>query len=232
MFAPHSSRTSISLESHRESRMSRTRVAIADDHPVVREGLKRIISECADLEVVGEAASQDDVEALCLAQRPDVLLLDISMPGPGFLEVLRRLRARGPKPAVVVLSMYAEAAFACRAVEAGAWGYLSKQDSSLALTTAIRRAAAGEVRSAGSRGSRAAPGGRSAAGGPLQDRLSPREFQLFLLLGRGHRVSEIARQLGLSPKTVSTHRARILEKTGLRSNAEIVRYVAATAMLD
>lgn len=212
--------------------MSRIRVAIADDHPIVREGLQRIVNACADLEVIAEVASGDDVVDTCVDLRPDVLLLDISMPGPGFLEVLRQLGQTDAGTAVLVLSMHPEETFASRALEAGAAGYLNKQRSVDALADAIRAVASGRTFFDGTVATRPAAEARYASQAAPESRLSPREFQIFLLLGSGMRVTEIASRLDLSPKTISTHRARILEKTRLKSNAAIVRYVAGQGLLD
>jgi DNA-binding NarL/FixJ family response regulator len=213
--------------------MSPIRVAIADDHPIVREGLQRVVNGCPDLEVVGEVTSGDDVLDLCARVRPDVLLLDISMPGPGFLEVLRTLRRTPSMPAVLVLSVHSGDVFAQRALEAGASGFLSKEQSPEALTNAIRTVAAGGSSLAGASGATTPVArGRDRQHLSPQSRLSPREFQVFLMLGRGMRVTEIAQALGLSPKTVSTHRSRILEKTRLGGNSAIVAYVSASRLLD
>lgn len=211
--------------------MRKTRVAIADDHPVVREGLRRIVSAFSDLEVVAEASDGQEALDLCDLVRPDVLLLDVSMPGPDFLEILRLLGRRTEKPAVLVLSVHAEEAFAPRALERGASGYLGKQCSPTTLADAIRRVAAGERVFSGSVLRTAERLGERAGGSLPHCLLSPREFQIFLMLGQGMRVADVAERLRLSPKTVSTHRARILAKTGFQDNRCIVRYVAASGLL-
>lgn len=209
-------------------------MVIADDHPIVRQGIRGILSGCEDIEVVGEVDDGAALEALCERLRPDVLLLDISMPGPGFFELLRNLELGAGGPAVLVFSMHAEATYAWQAIKAGARGYLSKPRSPELLPEAIRVVAAGEIfpSECGKPGREGAF--RSVDVDPLNlhSQLSPREFEVFLLLGEGMRVADIAARLGISPKTVSTHRTRILEKTRLGGNAAIVRYVASRGLLD
>lgn len=210
--------------------MRRIRIAVADDHPIVRQGIRGILEPCPDLEIAGEAASGDEVEELCDRLQPDVLLLDVSMPGRGFFEVLRALGRKPGGPAVLVFSMHTDSIYARRAFEAGAAGYLSKPRSLELLPKAIRAVAGGGTFSG------EYPGPETTGGAPDEraphSRLSSREFQIFLMLGEGMRVVEIAAKLGRSPKTVSTHRARILEKMKLDSNAAIVRYVNASGLLD
>ena len=207
------------------------RVAIADDHPVVRTGLRNIIDQSQGLQVVAEIESGDQVAPVCAQHRPHVLLLDASMPGPGLFAVLRGLR-EGGSPSVLVLSFRSEQAFAHRALAAGAMGYISKERPPTLLVEAIRAVARGETWMAAPE---AAAGSSvqspDSEGAPVDSRLSPREFEIFLMLGSGLRVADIASQLELSPKTVSTHRARILAKTGLETNAGIVSYVADAGLL-
>ena len=201
------------------------RVGIADDHPVVREGLKRILAECHDIEVIVEADDADGAVAACKSDKPDVLVMDLSMPGPGFPETLRRVRDAAPDVKVLVLSVHPEEHYASRTLEAGAAGYLTKDRSLDVLAHAIRAVDSGErylSDSAASRAEKKAP----------HETLSPREFEIFLLLGYGKTVRGIADLLNLSPKTVSTHRARILEKTDLAGNSAIIRYVVERDLLE
>jgi DNA-binding NarL/FixJ family response regulator len=198
------------------------RVFIADDHEIVREGLRRILAESSDIEVVGEAATFDELLAHLAEARPDVVILDVSMPGPGFLESLRQLVERGVR--VLVLSMHPESQFAARALKGGASAYLSKERTPDELIGAIHSVHAGRtyvtpslVRELGVSDGR--------GGGALpHEQLSEREFQVLLLLGAGRTVGEISRSLSLSPKTISTYRARILDKLDLHSTADLVRY--------
>lgn len=202
------------------------RVLVADDHPVVREGLRRIIERTGDLRLVGETGEADTLIDLCRSVTPNVVLLDVSMPGPGFLHTLRRFRNELPQVRVLVLSVHPERELATRALGAGAAGYVSKERAPDLLADAIRQAMEGTgYLSQSARGIR----GRELS---ITDRLSPREYEIFLMLGAGRTVSEIATILGLSPKTVSTHRARILEKSGLSSNAAIIRFAVANHLVE
>lgn len=190
------------------------RIMIADDHPVVRAGIVRLLEEASDLSVTCEA---EDGEALLrqVADAPaDVLLLDVSMPGPGFLETMHQLRARRPGLPVLVLSVHPDSEYAHRALEAGARGYVCKDRSPEELADAIRTVHRGDLY-------------RHAANGPTlpHDALSAREFQILCHIGSGIGVTEIATNLNLSPKTVSTYRSRLLAKLGLSNNADIMRYV-------
>lgn len=200
-------------------------VAIADDHPVVREGLQRIIADSKGMRLVGAVANGCEIVGMCQRVEPEVLLLDISMPGPGFLATLKEVNELLPKPRVLVLSVHAEEQFAIRCLQAGAAGYLTKDRSPEALGEAIRCVAKGERYISQPTAQKLAErlGGGDALA--IHERLSPREYEIFLFLGSGRSVSAIARELGLSPKTVSTHRARMLAKTKLSSNAEIIRFV-------
>ncbi len=205
---------------------SQLRILIADDHPVVREGLSRIIERNEDMVLVGETGHADALVELCRSTRPDVVLLDVSMPGPGFLHTLRSLRSELPGIRILVLSVHPAVELASRAMQAGASGYISKEHAPEVLAEAIRQVTAGQPYP-----SPPAPDdGEPRASVTRQ--LSPREYEIFLMLGAGHSVSEIATLLDLSPKTVSTHRARILEKTGLRSNAAIIRYAVANNLVE
>lgn len=205
--------------------MKPIRIAIADDHPVVREGLTRIVQQSADFEVVGTAAHAGLVMDLCTAERPDVLLLDISMPGPGVFESLRRLRDEAADVRVLILSWHPEEQYALQCLEAGASGYVTKERSPDELLNAVRQVARGQRFVSESAASQLAGRLLREDDVPVHQRLSPREFEVFLLLGRGLAVGQIASRLDISPKTVSTHRAHILEKAELHTNADIIRYV-------
>lgn len=197
------------------------RVFIADDHPIVREGLRRILSGRSGIRVTGEAATADEIFDRLDDSAVDVLLLDISMPGPGFLETMRRLRDGTVK--ILVVSMYPEEQFGLRSLKAGAAGYLAKDRPPDELVEAIRRVHAGCRYLSPSLARRLA---NEPAEGEAQphEGLSEREFQVLQMLGRGMTIGEISDRLSLSPKTVSTYRTRILGKLGLRTTADIVRY--------
>jgi DNA-binding NarL/FixJ family response regulator len=199
-------------------------ILIADDHPILREGLKRVISECEDLEVVDEA--EDGQEAILKCKDPaiDVLTLDVSMPGPGFLEVLRRVKAHRPDLQVLVLSVHPEEQYAVRALRAGAAGYLTKDHSPVELAKAIRQVASGRKYVTETLGEWLAAELDSPVGKEPHETLSDREYQVFCLLGAGKPVGEIAETLALSSKTVSTYRKRIMDKMNLENNAAIIRY--------
>jgi len=196
------------------------RVLIADDHSIVRDGLKRILAATADLQVTGEAASGDAALALVKANDYDVVMLDMSMPGLSGLDLIKRLKVEKPKLRILVLSMHGEQQYAARALKAGAAGYLNKDSASDQLLGALRKIAGGGMHI----GEAAAAGLLQASGKPAHQALSDREFEVMRLLVEGLGPTEIAERLHLSVKTVSTHKTRILEKLGLGSTAELVRY--------
>lgn len=203
-----------------------TRIAIADDHAVVRKGLRQIIDEAEDLTFVGEAASADEVLTLLRSRPADVLVLDLTLGNRSGIDLLKVVKSEFPRLPVVILSMHPEDLFAIRALRAGASAYVEKNSPPEALLLAIRRSASGGTYVSPAIAQTLAAAIRD--GGPQvlpHERLSDREFDVFRLLGSGMSVTEIAHTLNLSVKTVSTHRTRILAKTGLHSNAEMVDYV-------
>jgi two-component system invasion response regulator UvrY len=207
------------------------RLAIADDHPIVREGLRRIASEDEGISVVGEASTGAELFRLLAAAAVDVVLLDVSMPGASFIVTLRELRSRHPTVKVLVLSAHPEDQWAARSLQGGASGYLTKDHSPDQLVQAIRRVARGGKYVSESMAERLAgmvDGGMTRA---PHERLSDREFEVLRALGSGMLVKDVAAQLRISAKTVSTYRARLLEKMGLQSKADLVRYVAAHELL-
>lgn len=210
--------------------VSNINVLIAEDHAIVREGLKRIVAECADLSVVGEASDGDEALAKSHDTRVDVVLLDITMPGPGFLATLERFKQELPAVRVLVLSMHREELYALRAVRAGASGYLTKDNSPRSLAEAIRRVHAGEKYLSPSLLQGLLQ--RSPDQGNQCGLLSERELQVMLMLIKGNRIKAIARTLDLSPKTISTYRTRLLEKLGLATNADLVRYALDAGLLE
>jgi DNA-binding NarL/FixJ family response regulator len=195
------------------------RVLIADDHNIVRDGLKRILTATADIEVVAEAASGDAALSQVKAGEFDVVVLDMSMPGLSGLDLIKRLRIEKPKLRILVLSMHAERQYAARVLKAGAAGYLNKDSAAELLVSAIRKIAAG-----GMHIPEGAAAGLLATDKPAHESLSDREFEVLRLLVGGLGPTEIAERLHLSVKTVSTHKTRILEKLDLGSTAELVRY--------
>ena len=202
------------------------RVLLADDHGIVRDGLKRILAATADVQVAGEAASGDEALALVKANQFDVALLDMSMPGLSGIDLIKRLKAERPGLRLLVLSMHAEHQYAARALKAGASGYLTKDSAAEKLLGALRKVAAGGVHISDV----AATGLVSAERAPHQA-LSDREFEVLRLLAGGRSPTEIAGQLHLSVKTVSSHKANIQEKLGLGGTADLVRYALEHKLL-
>jgi len=209
------------------------RLAIADDHPIVREGLRRIACEDEGISVVGEASTGAELFRLLAAAAVDVVLLDVSMPGASFIVTLRELRIRHPTVKVLVLSAHPEDQWAARSLQGGASGYLTKDHSPDQLVQAIRRVARGGKYVSESMAERLAGmvDGAGAMTRAPHERLSDREFEVLRALGSGMLVKDVAAQLRISAKTVSTYRARLLEKMGLESKADLVRYVAAHELL-
>jgi DNA-binding NarL/FixJ family response regulator len=207
------------------------RLFIADDHPVVRAGLRGIVEGEPDFEVVGEARDGGDMLGRIGRTPAEVLLLDVSMPGPGFLEVLRSLRQDHPRVAVLVLSVHPEDQYAVRALRAGAAGYLTKDHSPEELVAAIRKVHRGGKYVSPALAERLAVGLEIGGGDAPHEQLSDREYDVLCLLGSGRTVKEIAGRLALSPKTVSTYRARVLEKMKLAGNADLVRYAAQHGLI-
>ena len=207
---------------------STVRVLLGDDHKIVREGLKMLLADDPGLQVVAEADTGsgvlDAVQALHGPQGLDVVLLDIAMPGMDGLEVLQALRRDWPGLPVLMLSTYPEKQYAVRCIQLGASGYLNKSTDPDDLIAALRRVAAGGMHVSPATAEALASlvsQGRTKTG---IDMLSHREHQVYLLLTQGHTVSEIGAQLSLAPNTVSTYRARILEKTGTKNDVELALY--------
>jgi DNA-binding NarL/FixJ family response regulator len=195
------------------------RVLLADDHKIVREGLRGILSRTEGMEVAGEAADGDQALALVRANDYDVVVLDMSMPGLSGLDLIKRLLIERPGLRLLVLSMHGEEQYAARALKAGAAGYLNKDSAAEQLVGALRKVAAGGVHV----GEAAAAALLEAGRGGRQS-LSDREFEVLRLLVEGKSPGDVADQLHLSVKTVSTHKTRILDKLNLRTTADLVRY--------
>ena len=212
--------------------MANTRIVIADDHPLVREGLKRMISGEPDFEFAGEVETGTDAIEKCRLEAIDVLLLDITMPGPGFSEVLARLQALDTTPAILMLSMHPEDKYAVRALRDGANGYLTKGQSPRVISDAIRTVASGGTYVSPQVASKIVAELKGEAKPGALESLSRREFQVLAKLGSGKTLSEVAKELSLSPKTVSTYRARVLQKLGLRRTADLVRYAIEQGLTE
>ncbi len=211
--------------------MERIRVLLADDHAVLRAGLRMLLDAQPDMEVVGEAADGEAAVSQARELRPDVLLLDLTMPGAGGLPAIERVRAVAPQTRVLVLTMHEAPAYVRSALAAGAAGYVRKSAADAALLSAIRAVHRGRrpidpdlVPIPPEPGRARQPGaGRPRASG-VAGFLSPREREVLALIARGHTNQQIADRLALSVKTVETYRARLVEKLGLKSRADLVRY--------
>lgn len=199
-------------------------ILIADDHPIVRQGLRQVINETADLVVTGEAGNAADALNEVSQRHYDVILLDISMPGRSGLEVLCELKNAKPSLHVLILSTYPEGQYAVRAFKDGADGYLTKLSAPEELLTAIRKVALGGKYVSPELAEKLAFDLEKKFDKPLHEALSNREYEVMCMIARGQTVSDIAEQLSLSAKTISTYRARILEKMQLKNNAELMLY--------
>ncbi len=208
------------------------RVVVADDHAIVREGLKRIVSSLAGMMVLGEAADGAEVMARVRELEFDVLLLDLSMPGRSGMELIRQVHAERPRLRILVLSMHQELQYAVRSIKAGASGYLTKESAPDQLEQAIRKIASGgafvsaEVAQQLALG--AMPGGQTLP----HEGLSAREFEVFHLLVAGVSVTDAAARLNLSVKTISTHKSNLMHKMELQSTAELVRYAMTHGLVE
>ena len=202
------------------------RVLLADDHTLVREGLRQLLGTAPGIEVAGEAANGDEALALVKANDYDLAVLDLSMPGLAGIDLVKRVKLEKPKLRILVLSMHGEQQYAARALKAGASGYLTKDSASAQLVGAIRKIAAGGVHISEAAAAQlvASKGSAHAGDAAPHTRLSNREFEVFRLLVEGLGPTDIADRLHLSVKTVSTHKTRILEKMGMQSTADLVRY--------
>jgi two-component system invasion response regulator UvrY len=208
------------------------RVFVADDHAVVRRGMLQILEEAADMVSVGEASTGRGVLRAMRKHNCDVLVLDISMPDGSGLEVLKQLRTLRPDLRVLILSMYPEKQYALRALKAGAAGYLTKESAPDELIAAIRKVARGGRYITQSLAERLAGELADQVEKEPYETLSDREYQVMTMLAAGKSVTDIATELSLSVKTISTYRARILEKLRVDSTAEIMRYAIERGLVE
>lgn len=208
------------------------RVLIADDHPIVRSGLRQILTE-AGAAAIGEAATPQEALALARSDAWDLLILDIRLPGRGGLDVLSDLQAEQPRLPVLILSMHSEEQYAIRAFRAGASGYLTKETAAERLVEAVNKVTSGGRYVSPELAEQLAVAlGPDAPAQPGHAALSDREFEVLRLIASGSTVGEIADRLSLSVKTVSSYRARMLDKVGLRNNAELMRYALQHRLID
>ncbi|MCC2962025.1 response regulator transcription factor [Massilia sp. IC2-278] len=208
------------------------RVFIADDHAIVREGLKQILAEQRDIVVAGEAENGLDAVKLFRRAKPHVMLLDISLPDRNGIEVLKQIKDDKPELAVLMLSMHREDQYAIRALKAGAAGYLTKQSAPRELVQAIRQVAGGQKYVSAALAQALANSVGSDHEAPVHDSLSDREFQTLTMIASGKTVSEIARELSLSVKTISEYRARLLSKMNLKTSAELTTYAIRNQLVE
>jgi two-component system invasion response regulator UvrY len=208
------------------------KILIADDHAIVRKGLKQILSETSDMVVAAEAADGRQCLELAGKNDLDLVLLDIAMPGRGGMDILKELKHEKPKLPILMLSMYPEEQYAVRALKAGASGYLTKESAPKELIAAIRKVSQGGKYVSSSLAEKLAVYMETDFEKPVHETLSDREYQVMLMIASGKTVKQIADKLSLSVKTISTYRARILNKTGLKNNAKITYYAIKNALVD
>jgi DNA-binding NarL/FixJ family response regulator len=208
------------------------RVVIADDHTIVREGLREILSAAGDFQIVAEAVDGHQVIERARNLQFDVLVLDMSMPGKSGMELIKQLKSEFPRLRIVVLTMHQENQYAVRAIRAGASGYLTKDAASEQLVTAIRKVASGGAFISPEVAELLARQAQGAVDAAPHETLSDREFQVLRMLVSGAPLTDIGEELHLSVKTISAHKARILQKLGLSNQSELVRYAIAHGLTD
>jgi len=208
------------------------RILIADDHPIVRQGLGQLIAKTADMVVADEASNGSEVLDKVGASHCDVVLLDISMPGLHGLDIIRQLRKESPKLPILILSMHSEEQYAVRAFRAGASGYLTKQSAPDELLAAIRKVSIGGKYVSPSLAEKLASDLEIGTGKLPHETLSNREYEVMLMIAAGKTVAEIAEVLSLSVQTISTYRSRILQKMQMKNNVELANYAARNQLLD
>lgn len=209
-----------------------TKILIADDHPVVREGLKQILWQTSGTIVVDEAGTSQEVLNKARENDYDVVLLDISLPDRSGLDVLKELKRAKPQLGILVVSVHSEEQYAVRAMKAGASGYLTKESAPDELAAAIQKVSLGRKYISSSLAERLASALEVDAEKPLHETLSDREYQVMCMIASGKMVKEIAGELMLSAKTISTYRSRILRKMRMKSSAELTHYAIKHALVD
>ena len=208
------------------------KILIADDHPIFRAGLKETLLKDTDVDLVGEADTGQKVLELARKQRWDVVILDITMPGKDGLEVLQESRCERPNLPVLVLSAHPEDQLALRFLVAGAAGYLTKDKAPTVLLEAVKKVAHGGRYISEAMAEKLVLRLGAQAATPVHENLSHREYQVMRMLAKGKAVNEIAKELFLSDRTVSTYRARVLGKMNLKTNAELIRYALQNQLVD
>jgi two-component system, NarL family, invasion response regulator UvrY len=208
------------------------KVLIADDHPVVRLGLRQILADTNDILVGGEAGSAQEVLRLVRDERWDIVLLDISLPGGNGIALIGEIRKERPETRVLILTAHPEEQYAVRAIKAGAAGFLNKESAPDRLTEALKKIAEGGRYVSAELAEALASLVAGEAGGQPHERLSDREFEIMKLLASGKTVSQVALELSLSVKTISTHRTRILRKMNMKTNAELTSYAVRQGLVS
>jgi len=208
------------------------KILVADDRAIVREGLKQILQETPDIVVADEARNGEEVMAKAGAKDFDLVLLDISLPGRSGLDILKQLKCQKPELPILILSMHPEEQYAVRSLRAGASGYLTKESAPSELIKAIKRVAQGKKYITSSLTEKLAFEVGANSEKPIHEALSDREYQVLCMLASARTVSEIAKALSLSIKTISTHRSRILKKMGMKNNAQLIHYAIRHNLVD
>ncbi len=208
------------------------KILIADDHAVVRKGLKQILDETSDIVAADEAKNGQEVLEKVRKSDYDIVMLDISMPGRSGIEILKQLKDEKPEVLVLVLSMHPEEQYAVRALKAGASGYLTKDSAPDELIEAIRKISQGGKYITASLAEKLAFDLEIDSEKPLHETLSDREYEVMCKIASGKTIKEIAEELFLSIKTISTYRSRILEKMGMKNNTQLVHYALKNRLLD
>jgi two-component system invasion response regulator UvrY len=208
------------------------RIVVADDHAIVRQGLRQILLAESDFSVVGEAANHVEVMQLLRRTPCDILVLDIAMPGKNGIDTLKQAKVEMPKLPVLILSMYSEDQYALRALKAGASGYLTKMAAADQLVEAIRQVTRGRKYITPELGQSLAESINRDQDAPAHELLSDREFQTLRMIASGQSLTQIGHALSLSPKTVSVYRARLLAKLHMQSTAELTRYALENKLLE
>lgn len=212
--------------------MDKTKILIADDHVIVREGLKQIVAETSDMVVADEAGSGHEVLNKVLKNDYDVVVLDITMPGMNGVDILNQLKNQRPELPVLILSMHPEEQYAVRVLRAGASGYLTKESAPDELIAAIRKVSASKKYVSSSLAEKLAFELETDTEKPLHETLSDREYQVMCMIASGKTVKEIAEEVFLSVKTISTYRARILKKMIMKNNAELTYYAIKHGLVE
>jgi len=208
------------------------KILVADDHPVVRQGIMRIIEDTQDMKVTGEAGNGMDVLKQIKEKEFDLILLDISMPGSDGLEVIRELKKSKPGVPVLILTIHPEKYYGLRMLQAGASGYLTKQNAPYELIEAIRKVSQGGMYISNSLAEMLVTSKRTGVGKPRHETLSDREYQVMYMIATGKKVKAIANDLSISVKTIHVHRRHIMEKMNMTSNADIIHYAIQNGILE